>query len=621
MTDNNEFSLDIAVNPASAFKQLPDLVVFDLCRAYPVSDGNLLLLNARNNMRAVVMPEVYAALLRCNDFQTLDQHAANIIELNPGMQGQQSDIRGVLQNMLDSGMMVSAKAVTKNLRDSISSQPVDSDSDSPVVVILTWERPEALERLLKSITANCATSDFHRLYIIDDSRDTGNISKNQALVKDLAPGMQTAVQYFGREEQQSLLDKLVSQLPDHEQAVRFLADPSRWVDHWTSGLARNLALLLSCGRRLVMIDDDTICDVYEPPNAKPNITFSDAPREADFFGGEQDWAALRQPFNPDPVQRHMQCLGLSLSDALNALGENNLKPTGLTNATALMVSEVNADSPVLMTECGSLGCPGTNSNTWLPDMAPASLKLMLVSERKTTNALTQKQVWSGRNQPHFSPRPNMSRITGFDNRQMLPPYLPINRAEDRLFGFMLDFIFPAAVTLDYPWAIPHLPLSEGAWESKDLDFTPGDSFPAFFFEKLLEHKPSCQSESHEDRLSALSDWFTDMASAPSETLAAMYRDARLRGDSDLLQHLGALLAEATSSPVSWQNYLRNGMAQLNKDMDHASRDDFPVKGLPVSIEGEALIDFWKITWAEFADALDAWKAIREAAAEIVEKSS
>ena len=621
MTNRNEFSLDITVNPASGFKPLPDLVVFDLCRAYPISDGNLLLLNARNNKRTVVMPEVYASLLSCNRFQTLDKHVANIIALNPGMQGQQSDIRNVLQNMLNNGMMISAKSVTRKLRDAAAStRPDDNSSDTPVVAVTTWERPEALERLLKSINANCDTSAFHRLYVIDDSRDAANISKNQSLVKELAPAMETPVQYFGRAEQQSLLDKLVKHLPDHEQDIRFLADQSRWADHWTSGMARNLALLLSCGHRLVMMDDDTVCDVYESPQPKPGISFSDEPREADFFSGQQEWASLRQPLNPDPVKRHMQCLGLSFSEALNVLGENNLKPNGLADATALMVNELDADSPVLMTECGSLGCPGTNTNTWLPDMAPVSLNIMLISENKTTNALGKRHVWSGRSQPHFTPRPNMSQITGFDNRQMLPPYLPINRGEDRLFGFMLDFLFPASVTLDYPWAIPHLPLPEREWRNRDLDFTPGDSFPAFFFERVLEFKPSCQAATGDGRLTALSAWFDDMASASPETLTAMHRDARLRGSSEQLQHLGALLSEAKSAPVNWQNYLRNGMTQLNKDLDRASREDFPVKGSPSTMEGEPLIDFWKGTWAEFASALKAWPEIRNVARNLVDGS-
>ena len=620
MTDKTEFSLDISVNPASSFKALPDWVAFDLCKAYAMPDAKLLLHNTLNGKRTLVMPEVYTSLVRCKQFRTLDQHVENLIENNPGMRDQHADIHKVLQSMLDNGMLVSAKKVCDKLKRQTDKTTAESESVLPVAAIITWERPEALKRLLKSISANCDTGKLHRLYVIDDSRNAENISQNQALVTEFSSGIETPLHYFGQLEQQSLLDDLAKKLPEHESAIRFLADQSRWRDRWTSGLSRNLALLLSSGRRLVMIDDDTICDVYDPPQPRPEITFSDDPREADFFESEQDWMPQQQTINPDPINRHMQCLGLSFSEALDVLGQNHLKPAGLRNATALQISELRPDSRVLMTECGSLGCPGTESNTWLPNMAPISLKRMLSSGKKTTCSLTRRKVWSGRNQPHFAPRPNMSQITGFDNRQMLPPYLPIERGEDRLFGYLLDFMFPTGVTLDYPWAIPHLPLPEREWRNRDLDFTPPGSFPMFFFKKVIENKSSCRSDSPTDRLSALSAWFHDMSAAPADVLTAMYRDSRLHNDSEQLQQLSALLSKAESAPVDWQNYLRNGIRQLNTDLDRASRPDFPVKGLPAVMEGDELITFWKGVWSGFAAALSAWPEIREAAAQIGKES-
>jgi hypothetical protein len=366
------------------------------------------------------------------------------------------------------------------------------------------------------------------------------------------------------------------------------------------------------------MDDDVVCDVYDPPRPRAGITISDIPRETDFFKTEQDWAYLHQPINPDPVDRHVKCLGLSLSEALKQLGENHLKPSGLEGATALQVNEIRSDSPVLLTECGSLGCPGTNRNTGLPFMAPDSLRKMLASREKTTLSLTSRKVWRGRNQPHFALRPNMSPITGLDNRQMLPPYLPIMRGEDRLFGNMLDILFPAGVTLDYPWAVPHLPIPDREWCNKDLEFKSAGSYPVFFTEKLIELKSNCHAALPTDRLSALSAWFEDMACTSDKHLAAMYRESRLNNDSEILQRLNDLLAESEAGPVDWQNYLRNGIRQLNVDMDLASREDFPVEGSPGSLKGEELIGFWKDTWSGFASALNAWPKIRAAATEILE---
>ena len=78
-----------------------------------------------------------------------------------------------------------------------------------------------------------------------------------------------------------------------------------------------------------------------------------------------------------------------------------------------------------------------------------------------------------------------------------------------------------------------------------------------------------------------------------------------------------LLETNKSAPVNWQNYLRNGISQLNTDLDLASRSDFVVKGIPATMETDDLIVFWKSVWADFASALAAWPKIRDAAIEVV----
>lgn len=615
--DKTGFSFAMPVEAGSTFKPLPDWVTFDLCVAYPTETGNLLLHNTRNGTRAMVRPEVYASLIHCSEFKTIREHCDSIIEANPGMEGQQADIQQVLQSMLDSGLMVSAKQTCDRLK--LRTDLVTAETDAPIVAIITWERPAALERLLSSIASNCATEKLNTLYVIDDSRSADNIRKNRAAVEKHTASIKTPLVYFGRDEQKILVTELVQRLPQHEDAIRLLTDEERWGDCWSSGLSRNLALLVSCGRRLVVMDDDTICDLYAPPQPRPDITISDTQRNADFFASEAEWAAMHQPVNPDPINRHMQCLGLSLSDALNVLGQNNLKPAGLAHSNALLTSELEAESPVLVTECGTLGCPGTGKNTWLPFMAPKSLEQMLSSPAKTTNALNSRKVWSGRNQPHFAPRPNMSPIMGLDNRQMLPPYKPIFRGEDRLFGIMLDYVFPTSVTLDYPWAVPHLPIPERDWNNRDLNFTPVDAFPEFFYNSVLESKSDCRSVSPTGRLFTLAAWFRDLAASSPATLSSLHRHSRLRADSQFLEHLQGLLSTYESAPVDWQNYVRNGIRQLNVDMDKVSREDFVVKGLPVKLNSEELIVFWQEFWAGFAAALEAWPEIRQAAADLLEE--
>jgi hypothetical protein len=621
MTGKTDFSVNINVDPAPGFKPLPDWVAFDLCKPYALPGGNLLLHNTRNGKRAMVKPEVYASLVTCNTFQTLETHVSNIIEKRPAMQGQRDDIRGVLQQMLNNGIMRSARDVVELLKPNPEAASAASNDTKPVVAILTWERPQALERLLGSIIANCDMDALHCLYVIDDSRSDDNIGENRALVRKYATDFEIPLYYFGREQQQQYIGKLVNRLPEHEDSIRFLIDHKLWTEHWSSGLARNLAVFLSCGRRLIMLDDDVVCDVYSPSHVKPNITISDTAREADFFADEQEWAQLHQAINPDPINRHLQCLGLPFSEAVSALGPQHLKQAGLENMSSLHASELQADSPVLITECGSLGCPGTESNTWLPTMAGVSLKKMLASSKKTSQALTTRKVWSGRSNPHFAPRSNMSPIIGIDNSQFLPPYLPITRGEDLLFGRMVDFVFPTSVCLDYPWAVPHLPIPNREWQLKHLNFSPKPDFPMFIFDKVLEYKSICRSAAPLDRLSVLAALFRDLSHAPSDALINMQRDKNLADGSDTLKHLDSLLAANNSSPVEWQNYLRNGISQLNKGLEAFSRDSFPIKGPVTELEGEELIAFWRKTWKGFAGALDVWPEIRQAARELAESQT
>ncbi|MGD9021305.1 MAG: hypothetical protein PVJ71_01205 [Lysobacterales bacterium] len=619
MIDKTDFSIDIPVDPHAGFKPMPDLYAFDLCKAYPMSGERVLLHNTRNGRRTIVEREVHASLVHCNEFQTLEQHTDNIIAQNPGMQGQQDDIRGVLEKMCNAGIMRSAKSFTEALKKRPADYP--TDERNPVAAIITCERPEALERLLASIGTNCDTSKLHCLYVIDDSRSAENADRNRALAGRYAEQLDAPLHYLGQAEQQAFISNLVQQLPQHENAIRFLVDQRRWVDHFTAGLSRNVAQLLSCGRRLVVLDDDVICEVYLPPTQKPNISIGDGAREADFFANEAGWSHLREAINPDPLDRHLHCLGLELSQSVSKLGAQNIKPTGLQGASSLLVSEMQPDSPILLTECGSYGCPGTTDNTWLPDIAPQSLKNMLASAKKTSNALSTRKVWSGRGGPYFSPRPNMSPILGMDNRQFLPPYLPILRGEDRLFGFMLDFLHPTSVTLDYPWAVPHLPMPERDWQMKHLEFKPHTEFPMFFFEQVQELRPICRATDPGNRLTTLVAWFNDLSGTPNDTFTNLQRDATLAVGTRQLAHLKELLAAAETAPVEWQNYLRNGIRSLNTGLASILQGEFSVRSVQSGMEGAALTAFWRETWKGFATALAAWPEIREAAATLTDSAA
>ena len=84
---------------------------------------------------------------------------------------------------------------------------------------------------------------------------------------------------------------------------------------------------------------------------------------------------------------------------------------------------------------------------------------------------TTGHSWLGQNGHAFARTATMSQITGLDNSVSLPPYFPVFRGEDLLFGTMLRYLFPVGVVLDYDWGIPHLQLVR-----RPLDGNDGSSY-------------------------------------------------------------------------------------------------------------------------------------------------
>ncbi len=142
MTDPTGFSLGMSVNPASTFKPLPDRVAFDLCQAYPVPGGNLLLHNTRNGKRAMVKPEVYAisdasvassrpstSMLRPSSNSTRACRASRLICVRC-FRACSTAASCCLQKAPAKGSSLKLKTGLKN-----------NETGEPVVAILTWERP------------------------------------------------------------------------------------------------------------------------------------------------------------------------------------------------------------------------------------------------------------------------------------------------------------------------------------------------------------------------------------------------------------------------------------------------------------------------------------------------
>ncbi len=579
------------------------------CERVDLHNGGVLLIHRHDRSQMIVSPEVAAALQSCRSYRTLQGHAEYLATTIPQLAGQQANVLQVLETVRGQGLLTPAAAVCERLCPPDTAPAVDLPPTR--VFVITCDRPAAVQRLLESMLHAGNLTHHEHLFLVDDSRDPGNADQNREAVARFNLTSPRDMHYVGVSAQRTLLTSLVAALPAHEQGIRFLVDRERWSDRPSYGLARNLCLLLSVGRRAIVMDDDVICAAVASPHPGSGLAFGDRQREVEFYGSREEILQRTARAEFDPLTGHAGCLGITLAQAIGKLGGGRLEEAQLQDASGHCLDLWGADSPVLVTQSGTLGDPGTPGTRWLYTLDPVSARRLLARPGGLEAARLNRNFWMGQPRPTFGKLAVMSQVTGLDNSHLLPPYFPVFRNEDDLFGAMVELLHPHAVVLDYAWAVPHFPL-----ESRTT--TPAREPPAGQVtlrpgKYLADHTLYQRGATAETRLAYLSALIKTLGETSDAGLLTLYRAETARAQTVEAKRLTALLQDGTPRPEAWQNHLQQRLAQVNEAIQGLPRvTDLP--GVPDTEDEAALMARFRDYAEGFAGALRGWAAIRGAAA-------
>ncbi|MEH6582590.1 MAG: hypothetical protein V7754_11695 [Halioglobus sp.] len=588
------------------------LYAFINCERVDLQNGTVLLMDKGSDRQLIVAPEVPVALSHCQHFRTLQEHATLITSRIPQLAGQQENVSQVLKMVLDAGLLTRADTLCQNL-NALADKPTLLAPTR--VFVITCDRPAAVVRLLETMQHAGNLSDHEQLCLVDDSRQADNADKNREAVAKFNLGSPKNMLYLGPDEQRQMMTKLISALPEHRQAIEFLMDRERWAQQKSYGLARTMCLLMSVGKRCVVMDDDVISIAMNPPQRKPGIQFGSTTREAEFYDSEQAMrAVVASRAEVEPLTGHAQCLGMGLAEATRRLGVDALQADSLRGANGAFLGTLNADSPVLITQSGTLGDPGTSSSHWLLHLDPQSIQRMLAAPGGLSSARNNRFNWLGRRSPTFSKLAVISQVTGLDNSQMLPPYFPVFRGEDYLFGGMVEYLHPEAVVLEYDWAVPHHPVEAHNIESEEhrVAATGNLSSIARYITDRTSYQPGISVET---RLASLALLLQQLAESSSDSLLALYRAELANTRAEQLAGVTRHLQATDPSQQEWVTYLQSAAAEINSALQQAASPK-AIKGVAEAMDEEEVLQKMKAYTGQYAASLQAWPLIREAARDI-----
>jgi hypothetical protein len=219
----------------------------------------------------------------------------------------------------------------------------------------------------------------------------------------------------------------------------------------------------------------------------------------------------------------------------------------------------------------------------------------------------------GRSRPGFRKLAVISQITGLDNSALLPPYFPVFRGEDYLFGAMVEYLHPQSVVMEFDWSVPHFPIEPRTGNPTE----PAKSGRGTLnWPKCITDKTNYDAQiSAGARLETLTALIRQVAETSDHGLITRYRSEIAENQAGQAARLNALLETDASRPEPWNAWLRESVENLNQALNSVAKlQDY--KGVDPTTPDEDALNQFREYANGFADSLAAWPAIRQAAAEL-----
>lgn len=560
----------------------------------------------------VMTHQVLQALDQCREFRTLDEHIARITSVIPGLAGQGEAVRRVLTNLVERGLLRS----DQQFLDGLQSGPEHSPLPLRALAIRTCDRPAQLRALLDSLRAHQAR--FGRrdaVLLIDDSRDSSHRRGNRDLLAAYAAETGAKVHWVGPDEARSLGEQLARARPEAAQVLPALLQQGNQPG-FGGGRGYNLALLLTAGGALSLIDDDYLLPFHRGSVARDGLEpVAWTQFVARFHASGDEALAAGSELDEDGLALQHGLVGATLGAVMGgSSGRYRLTREQLRGQSLARLAYLRADAHVLATFTGSRGASFTSDSAWLYQL-PAPWRNEFWAERESYLRNIEADALE------FVPERLLAREFGLftpfmlDNSRLLPCTSVLGRGEDGLFGVISHYMYPRSLTLHLPITIGHRQEGRrGRFERATQALTPG--FNRFLRDWVRNQAVPARASDPAARLALLAAQMEDLAHASERERIDVLHEYLRYVRADLIDRLQQQLLSEPRAPVYWAADLRriveaNGRALLEEGVPR-------LEEWPADIDAAGCAGLLRERCLALADAFRHWPAVWQTAAEMGE---
>jgi hypothetical protein len=556
MENTLNYRIDYPLQPG-AFLTIPDsdapMYASEDGRVASLSSEECIFVVKRSGAPHVMTVQVLQALDLCREFRTLDEHASRIASTVPALAGKRDDIRRVLEGLVRRKLLLGDNDFIARLR----SAPGRALPPMRAVFIRACDRPERLAHLLASLTDYERRHRANRRYVlIDDSSLAAHINEQRDRLREFARATGCKVSYIGRSESAKLVEQFTRANPQTRDAARamLLRDAHPQAQRFGGGRSRNLALLLSAGARMVLLDDDLRLPLRRPEFAGTGLDPNpDASAHARFYASMEQALGSGSEIDEDPFELHLEVCGQTLGACAN--GRYGLSREALRGLNLGRLDLIKPDARVVTTHHGSYGSSRSESTLWLYHAIDPLGREEFWRDRESYNRnIEAHYVLYGADRARAVEVPGFTPFA-LDNSVLLPCTNPVGRAEDSLGSALTRYCLPDSVALELPVAIGHVQESL----RKRYANTQGATQPRvndFLREFVSRQFGLFKAEDPGQRLTFLAHVMRDLSRASVRERTENLSEYRSFVHADIIDRLQRQLEATAAAPLYWQADVR-----------------------------------------------------------------
>jgi hypothetical protein len=508
--------------------------------------------------------QVLQALDQSREFRTLDEHVARILATVPGLAAQRDGVMRVLDSLVARGLLVG----DRDFLQRVASAPARDPAPLRAVFIRACDRPRQLAQLLASLTDYERRFHANRHYVLlDDSSSREAADGHRDLLREFARATGCKLTYIGAAERAKLVERMARALPQAAAVLPQLLGGATRSDRFGGGRAWNMALLLSAGARLVLLDDDHRLPLRRLEDARSGLDPNpSAGSTTQFHRNIENALGAGEEVDVDPFELHLGVAGYALGN-LASMPAYAIERSALRGLPLSRLDHLLGDAPVLASQHGAYGSSRTESGIWLYQLPSAERAEFARDRDSYLRNIEAGSIWYGRRQAHAA---QVASFTPFalDNSVMLPCTNPLGRGEDALFSRVLDLAHPGALTLELPVAIGHVQEAQRKRSNRTLAaHTP--RFNYFVGDFVQRQLPQFHAADPAQRLGLLAAHLRDVGAASEQGRLRQLREYLAYTRADLIERLQHQYDGAQDAPIWWQADVRsiieaNGRALISK---------------------------------------------------------